>query len=622
MQNQIDDFASLRPGGLKFMAIHVLLMLMVILMACSKNYLAESSKGKAGYQDVSASPESRAADLLGRMTVDEKIGQMCQAERGALTQPGDINTYFLGSLLSGGGSAPSVNSPTTWAEMIDDFQVQALQTRLKIPLLYGVDAVHGHNNVYGAVIFPHNIGLGCTRNPGLVKEAARVTAIEMRATGAHWTFAPCIAVPRDERWGRTYEGFGETAELAEMMSLASVYGFQGEALDMRIDRLACAKHYIGDGGTSGGRDQGDAVLNESELRSIHLPGYISAVNAGVGSIMASFNSWNGQKLHGHRYLLTTVLKEELRFDGFIISDWAGIDQLPGDYRSDVLNAINAGIDMVMVPHNYQDFLLHLKDHVENGRISQERIDDAVSRILKVKFRLGLFENPFSSPSDLADFGGEGHRAVARQCVRESLVLLKNESQALPVTSDIKSIVVAGRNGHDLGAQCGGWSISWQGKRGNITVGTTIYHAVSRRAGSDVTVRYSENGSDITSGDLVIAVLGEDPYAEGAGDRTDLSLTAADQSLIENVSKTGATIIALLISGRPMIITDLLDDVDAFIAAWLPGTEGAGIADVLFGDYPPVGKLNHTWPRSMDQVPINQGEAAADPLFSYGFGLTY
>jgi beta-glucosidase len=343
------------------------------------------------YKDSTATLTDRVEDLLSRMSLDEKIGQMTQAERSSLQKDEDIDIYFLGSLLSGGGSAPTINTPSSWANMYDAFQQHALNTRLAIPLIYGIDAVHGHNNVSGAVIFPHNIGLGCSRNPQLIEQVAQVTAKEVAGTGIDWTFAPCIAVPRNERWGRTYEGFGETPELAQLSAAAAVKGLQGDSLSAPATILACAKHYIGDGGTLDGVDQGNTILDEQALRDIHLPGYVAAIQQGVGSIMASYNSWNGEKLHGQSYLLTTVLKEELGFEGFVISDWQGIDQLPGPYSSDVENSINAGVDMVMVPHRYIEFITTLKSLVSQGKVNESRIDDAVRRILTIKFRLGLFE---------------------------------------------------------------------------------------------------------------------------------------------------------------------------------------------------------------------------------------
>lgn len=565
---------------------------------------------------------SRVEQLLAQMSLDEKIGQMTQAERGALQNITDIKTYYLGSLLSGGGSAPSTNSAQAWADMYDYFQNFALQTRLKIPLIYGIDAVHGHNNVYGATIFPHNIGLGCTRNPQLIEQAARVTAEEVSGTGIDWTFAPCIATVRDERWGRTYEGFGETAELSVMMADAMVRGYQGINLSDNGNILACAKHFLGDGGTQGGDDQGDVVADEQAIRQLHLQGFISAINAGVKSIMVSYSSINGQKMHGSKYWITDVLKDELGFKGFVVSDWQGIDQLPGDYKSDIQNSINAGIDMVMVPNNYKDFIQYLKELVNENRVSIERIDDAVRRILTVKFELGLFEKPFTNRSFTSTVGSSANREIARKCVRESLVLLKNQNNFLPLSKSINHILVAGKNELDIGNQCGGWTISWQGSSGEITTGTTVYQGIKNAVPSSTTVSYSFNGSSTQGADVAVVVVGETPYAEGNGDRNDLSLSSEDITTINNIKNAGIPYVIILISGRPMIITNELAECDAFIAAWLPGTEGQGIADVLFGDYNFTGKLSHSWPRNMNQIPINSGDANYDPLFPYGFGLTY
>ncbi|MBE0538838.1 MAG: glycoside hydrolase family 3 C-terminal domain-containing protein [Ignavibacterium sp.] len=592
----------------------ILIISLIILWSCKEE--------PSSPNDQLPSVSERVNSLLSQMSLDEKIGQMTQAERGALQNITDIKTYFLGSLLSGGGSAPSTNSAQAWADMYDYFQNFALQTRLKIPLIYGIDAVHGHNNVFGATIFPHNIGLGCTRNPQLIEQAARVTAEEVSGTGIDWTFAPCIATVRDERWGRTYEGFGETAELSVMMADAMVRGFQGSNLSDYGNILACAKHFLGDGGTQGGDDQGNVIADEQTIRRLHLQGFISAINAGVKSIMISYSSINGQKMHGSKYWITDVLKNELGFKGFVVSDWQGIDQLPGDYKSDIETSINAGIDMVMVPNNYIEFIQYLKELVNENRVSIERIDDAVRRILTVKFELGLFEKPFTDRSLTPNVGSTAHRSVARQCVRESLVLLKNEYNFLPLSKNINHILVAGKNGLDIGNQCGGWTISWQGNSGDITTGTTVYQGIKNAVPSSTTVSYSFNGSSTQGADVAVVVVGETPYAEGNGDRNDLSLSSEDITTINNIKNAGIPYVIILISGRPMIITNELADCNAFVAAWLPGTEGQGIADVLFGDYNFTGKLSHSWPRSMNQIPINIGDANYDPLFPYGFGLSY
>jgi len=566
--------------------------------------------------------DERVDDLLSQMTLDEKVGQMTQAERSALRSTSDIKTYFLGSLLSGGGSAPAINTPVAWADMYDGFQAYALQTRLKIPLLYGIDAVHGHNNVKGAVIFPQNIGMGATRNPELVQRASAIVAKEVAGTGIDWTFAPCIAVPRDERWGRTYEGFGETPELQSMMAPASVKGFQGSLNGGSTEILACAKHFVGDGGTMGGDDQGNTQLSEAELRALHLPGYIEAMKQGLGSVMVSYNSWNNIKMHGHKYLITDVLKTELGFKGFVVSDWAAIDQLAGDYPTDIEIAINAGIDMVMVPYNYVTFIAELKKLVTAGKVPMIRINDAVRRIVRVKLQMGLFEKPYTDRTFTSQIGSDEHRLVARECVRQSLVLLKNADSTLPLKKNLNRIHVSGKNADNIGNQCGGWTISWQGGSGAITTGTSILNAVKQTVSSNTVVTYSLDGSGAAGADVGIIVVGETPYAEGAGDNNLLTLSQEDQNAISLVKATNIPVVVVLISGRPLIINSALTQADAFVAAWLPGTEGRGLSDVLFGDYNFSGKLPHSWPRTIQQVPINEGDSNYDPLFPYGFGLIY
>jgi len=572
-------------------------------------------------------PDPDARALLRQMTLEEKIGQMTQVDLLAMKDKADIATYALGSMLSGGDSDPADNSAKTWAAAYDGYQAWAVKSRLKIPLIYGVDAVHGHNNIDGAVIFPHNIGLGATRDPALVEKAARATAVEVSATGISWAFAPCIAVARNIRWGRTYESFGESPELVETMAAAQVRGLQGTDLAAPTSVLACAKHFLGDGGTTDGKDQGNTECDEATLRRIHLPGYKAAVKAGVGSIMVSFSSWNGRKMHGNKYLLTDVLKNELGFQGFLVSDWAAIDQLSPDYKTDIEQSINAGLDMVMIPNgpgqqnNYRDFIRLLKELVVEGRVPQARIDDAVLRILRIKLRSRSFKQPMADLSLLAKVGCAEHREIARQCVRESLVLLKNEKHVLPLSKAIKRLAVVGKAADDIGIQCGGWTIAWQGKPGPVTHGgTTILSAIRKTvAGTDVS--YSADKIDAAA-DAVLVVVGETPYAEGMGDRSDLALSAEDVALAAHARQSGKPVVLVLISGRPMILDKVLDNCDALVAAWLPGTEGQGVADVLFGDYHPTGKLPHTWPRSMAQVPCAEGKCEGTPLFAYGFGLTY
>jgi beta-glucosidase len=575
--------------------------------------------------------------LLSQMTLDEKVGQMTQADLSYLKDPTDVQRYFLGSVLSGGNSDPKTNSLEDWTDMYDGFQAQAMKTRLKIPILYGVDAVHGHSNVLKAVLFPHNVGLGATRDAALVEEIGRITAAEVRATGIQWAFSPCVTVPRDRRWGRSYEGFAEDPAVVAELGAAAVRGLQGADLKDPLRVLACAKHYAGDGGTAygtgrpdgkGGRsplDQGDTQLDEATLRKIHLQGYITAIDAGVGTIMPSYSSWNGQKCSGSHRLLTEILKDELGFEGFVISDYNALDDLPGDQRSQIKQSINAGMDMVMVPERYKQFYAALKNLAETGEVPMTRIDDAVKRILRVKFAMGLMDpsrSPLADRSLQKDFGSPARREVARRAVRESLVLLKNDKKTLPLSKSAKRIHVAGKSADDLGNQCGGWTISWQGESGTPTTGTTILAALKTAVSKGTAVTFSKDGTGAAGADVGLVVIGETPYAEGFGDRTDLGLAKEDLEAIANVKKAGIPVVVVLLSGRPMILGEVLAQSDALVAAWLPGSEGQGVTDVLLGDFKPAGKLPFTWPRSMAQMPINVGDAAYDPLFPYGFGLTY
>ncbi len=567
--------------------------------------------------------------LLSQMTLDEKIGQMVQVDSSALKDKADVQKYFLGSVLSGGNSDPDTgNTVQDWLAFVNSFQSQALQTRLKIPLIYGIDAVHGHNNVDGAVIFPHHIGLGATHDPKLVERAERVTAEEVAGTGIRWAFAPCITVPQDERWGRTYEGFGDDPKLVAKLGVAAVVGLQGEQLSAEATSvLACAKHFIGDGGTTNGIDQGDTICDEATLRKLYLPPYQAAIKAGVGSIMVSYSSWNGQKMHGNKYLLTDVLKGELGFKGFLVSDWAAIDQISPDYKKDVEQSINAGLDMIMIPfgpdhtNNYVEFIQNLKELVAAGSVPQSRIDDAVRRILRIKFQLGLFQSTATDPTLTAAIGSPAHREVARECVRESLVVLKNENHVLPLAKTIKHLAVVGVGADDLGMQCGGWTIDWQGRRGTATPGgTTILAAIRQTVSASTQVTYSANGENIGGAEVVLVVVGEEPYAEMKGDRTNLDLSVTDLALIAKAKASGAPVVTLLLSGRPLILGSALTDSDAFIAAWLPGTEGLGITDVLFGDFKPRGKLPRIWPR--DDQHLRSHNSLSQPLFPAGYGLTY
>lgn len=573
------------------------------------------------YLDPTLPVATRVADLLSRMTVEDKVGQLIQGER-VDASPQVVTSHRLGSILSGGGSVPSDNSPGGWADMVDSYQRAALATPLKIPMIYGVDAVHGHNNLRNATMFPHNIGLGATRDPELVKKIGRATAEEVAATGVHWTFAPCVCVARDDRWGRTYESYGEDPAIASAMTTI-VDGLQGTSLSDPSSILATAKHYVADGGTAGGDDQGDARISEAELRAVHLPPFKAAIDRGVGSVMVSFSSWNGTKMHGNKYLLTDVLKGELGFKGFVVTDWAAIDQLDGRLgftAEEIATAFNAGVDMAMVPEDVTVFHGLLLGNVTGGRIPMSRVDDAVSRILAQKFALGLFENPYADRSLSGTVGSAAHKALARQAVRQSQVLLKNTGAVLPLKRGSK-VFVAGKNADDIGNQNGGWTITWQGRSGATTAGTTILQGIKDVAGSSTQVTYSRDGSGIDSSyGVAVAVVGETPYAEGEGDRTSLTLDSTDQAVLSRLKASGVPVVAVLVSGRPMEITSQLPDLAGLVAAWLPGTEGAGVADVLFGDAPFTGVLPMTWPSSTSQEPINVGDGKKG-LFDFGFGLT-
>jgi beta-glucosidase len=576
--------------------------------------------------------DAQVKPLLARMTLEEKVGQMTQPDQEYIKDLSDIENLSLGSILSGGSSDPKEgNSLQAWTDLYDRVQQHSQKTRLKIPLLYGIDAVHGHNNLLGAVIFPHNIGLGCTRNAALVEKIERVTAEEMRASGIQWAFAPCVTVPQDARWGRTYEGFSEDPLVVKELGEAAVKGFQGNDLSNPLAVLACTKHYIADGGTTFGTshpnghpglDQGDTRVDEATLRSVHLQGYISTVKAGVGTIMPSYSSWNGSKVSGNRHLMTDVLKDELGFEGFLISDYNAVDQVDKDYKKAIEISINSGMDMVMVPDHYKLFFENLKALVTEGKVPMERINNAVTRILRVKFAMGLMDPKRSILADRSlakNFGSPEHRQVGRDAVRQSLVLLKNQNKVLPLSPKAARIHVAGKSADNIGNQCGGWTIDWQGKTGPVTTGGTTVLAAIKKAAPGSQVTYSADGTGAAGATVGVVVIGEQPYAEGNGDRADLSLAPEDVTAIDNMKKAGIPVVAILFSGRPMILGDSLDKTDAFIAAWLPGTEGDGIADVLFGAYKPTGKLSFAWPKSMEQYPHAKD---TNPLFPYGFGLSY
>lgn len=562
--------------------------------------------------------------ILFEMSLDEKVGQMVQAERSSIT-PDDIKTYFIGSILSGGGSHPTAynNSADVWYQMVYDYQYAAVNSGANIPLIYGTDAIHGHNNLYGATIFPHNIGLGAANDPELVYEISKATAKEMLATGITWNFAPALSIVQNIGWGRSYEGYSENPEIFESLTQSAIKGYEENGVS------ATAKHYLADGATTNGIDQGDVNLSEQQLRDMHLIPYIEAIEAGVDTVMISYSSIQGVKMHEQAYWIQDVLKDELGFEGFVVSDWNAIQQLSGSYQEQVAKSINAGVDMLMEPYTWRDAIDAIKANVEANIISMGRINDAVYRILKVKIESGLYDNPYQK-ADSSILYSDAHQALAREAVRKSLVLLKNDSNALPLDKN-DSIYLTGPASDHVGYMSGGWTTYWQGNtNADIGVGISIKDAM--------TEVLNNNGGQIVSrmddANTVVVVLSEVPYSEGVGDNQILTLTGgkADPQNINALNiamqahQQGKKVIGILISGRPLLLEDYLQYFDSFVAAWLPGSEGgSGISDVIFGDYDFTGKLSYTWPKSIAYVGYNSNREDYDEnlvQFPYGYGLTY
>ena len=598
--------------------------------------------------------DERVRPVLARMTLRQKIGQMTQAERRHAT-PADVRDFHLGSVLSGGGSCPGGNRPADWLAMTDAYWAASMEEadgHLPIPLLYGVDAIHGHGNVRGATVFPHNIGLGAAGDPELIERVGRVTAREVLATGADWSFAPTLAVARDPRWGRCYESFSDDPRRVAACAARIVSGLQGRPGEVGV--VACAKHWVGDGGTREGVDQGDTVLSEAELRRVHAMPYRPALEAGVLTVMVSHSSWNGRKCHAHRYLIEGVLKEEMGFGGVVVSDWNGLDLVARDYARAVARGVNAGIDMFMVPAQWRRFIECLEDRVRAGVVPLHRIDDAVRRILRVKFACGLFDQPAPSArngSGGASFGSREHRDVAREAVRKSLVLLRNEGRAIPLDPGAR-VLVAGGNAHNRGHQCGGFTVDWQGVSGNDAIegGTSVWEGIRARAPAAVFVE-DVSTVDARDFDVAVVVIGERPYAEGMGDirepsppgRTPRGIPGAeggpgvlepygptmelaalhpeDLATIRGLAAHGIPVVTVLVSGRPLVVNRELAASTAFVAAWLPGSEGGGVADVLFGEHEFTGRLPMPWPGEM---PDGNGRehrgGRGRVLFPRGYGL--
>ncbi|KAL7597189.1 hypothetical protein Lser_V15G28596 [Lactuca serriola] len=615
-------------------------LVILVMCSCFSASMAAASENMK-YKDPKQPLNIRIKDLMKRMTLEEKIGQMTQIER-TVASADVMQKYFIGSVLSGGGSVPAKEaSPETWINMVNEFQKGSLATRLGIPMIYGIDAVHGNNNVYNATIFPHNVGLGVTRDPVLIKKIGVATALEVRATGINYAFAPCIAVCRDPRWGRCFESYSEDPAIVRQMT-ELIPGLQGDipANDRKgvpfvggqKNVAACAKHYVGDGGTTKGINENNTVINRHGLFSIHMPAYYDSVLKGVSTIMISYSSVNGVRMHGDHELVTNFLKNTVKFRGFVISDWQGIDRITdpphANYTFSILKSVEAGLDMIMVPYNYTEFIDGLTYLVKNNFIPMTRIDDAVRRILRVKFVMGLFENPLADLAMAKYLGIQEHRDLAREAVRKSLVLLKNgksgDPPLLPLPKKSTKILVSGSHADNIGNQCGGWTIEWHGQSGNITIGTTILSAIKNTVDPQTEVIYQENPTPefIKSNNFsyAIVVTGEYPYSETVGDSLNLTVPEPGPTTITNVCGTLKCVV-VLISGRPVVIEPYVSTMDALVAAWLPGSEGQGVADVLFGDYGFTGKLARTWFKTVDQLPMNVGDPHYDPLYPFGYGLT-
>lgn len=599
---------------------------------------------------VDAAVEAKIDALMSQMTLEEKVGQTVQADIASI-KPEDLKTYPLGSILAGGNSSPDGNeraTPKAWLDLADAFWKanEARPTKAYIPLLFGIDAVHGHSNLVGAIIFPHNIGLGAARNPTLMRKIGEVTAKEMAIVGVDWTFAPTVATPQDDRWGRAFEGFSEHPDVVRAYAGEVVKGLQGEkGGDEGIKPgfiMATAKHYLGDGGTKDGIDQGNAIISEEELALIHNAGYPSSIEAGTLSVMASFSSWNGTKITGNKYLLTNVLKERMGFDGFVVSDWNAHGQVPGCTNQDCPQAINAGIDMYMAPDSWKPIYENTLKAVKEGRVPMARLDDAVRRIIRAKIKGGLYElgAPNSRPlsGQFQHLGSPEHRAIARQAVRESLVLLKNNG-VLPLKANAR-VLVAGDGADNIGKQSGGWTLTWQGtgnSNSDFPNGQSIFGGISEALkASGGVAELSVKGAYKKKPDVAIVVIGEEPYAEFQGDRPNLDYKPGDESelaLIKSLKAKGIPVVTVFLSGRPMFTNPEINASDAFVAAWLPGSEGAGVSDVLIGDkagkprFDFKGTLSFSWPKKANQGPLNAPVAGLpskpyDPQFAYGYGLSY
>ena len=573
-------------------------------------------------------------EVLSEMTLEEKVGQTIMADLDFI-KPSDLKRYPIGGILNGGNTSPNGNqraSTNEWKRLAQDFYDESTNSGADIPILWGTDAVHGHSNVFGATIFPHNIGLGASANEKLLEDIGAAVAEEVLATGLYWTFAPTVTVPQDYRWGRTYEGYSESPELVSKLGEAFIYGLQGRGDQFLAPNkiIGTAKHFLGDGGTYLGVDQGDTKVSENILKDIHGTPYYSALDACIQTVMASFNSWNGSKVHGNEYLLTEVLKNQMGFDGFVVGDWNGHGQIPGCSNGSCPESLIAGVDMYMVPENWKDLYRNTLRQAENGDIPIERLDDAVRRILIVKERLGLFDGKKPSNSPFSEVGLQHNRDISRQAVRESLVLLKNNENVLPIKQG-KKVLVIGPDADSLRTQTGGWTLDWQGTNNqnkDFPNSVTFLDALKEEVGAEnVTHVQFLNSVNAEDYDVAIVAYGEQPYAEGVGDRSNLNFSSKRHiAFLELLAENKIPTVSLFFTGRPLWVTKEINLSDAFVVAWLPGTESRGMTDVLVnGDktnYDFTGKLPFSWPKNTYQANLNYYDATSDPLFAYGYGLTY
>jgi beta-glucosidase len=585
---------------------------------------------------LEAKIEERIDNLLSRMTVEEKVGQVVQPEWKSIS-PSEAAQYHIGSIENGGGAVPGGNKHSSvqdWINLIEpyyDASVDPARNRVIIPLIWASDAVHGHNNVYGATLFPHNIGLGAAHDADLIRRIGEITAAEVRSTGMDWSFSPTIAVARDDRWGRTYESYSEDPKIVAQYAAAMVTGLEGSGSTF-LDKdhvISTAKHFLGDGSTDGGRDQGDSLVSEADLIRLHAAGYAQAIGAGTQSIMASYNAWHGVKMHANKALMTDALKGQMGFDGFIMGDWNAHGQIPGCSNGDCAVAFNAGLDIFNAPQDWKALCASLVREVNDGTIPKARLDDAVRRILRVKMRMGVFDEPAPDkrPDTHQPIGTAGHRAVARQAVRESLVLLKNNG-VLPIKPNA-TVLIAGDGANNIAMQAGGWTLSWQGADNgpkDFPGATSIYEGLKAEidaAGGQAL--FGPDGTSAQKADVAVVVFGENPYAEFMGDQSDVALhhdNAESLELIKKLKAQGIPVVAVMLSGRALYVNPQINAADAFVEAWLPGSEGEGVADVLTGKNDFTGKLSFSWPKRPDQTPLNVGDATYDPQFAYGFGLSY